>query len=60
MQKGFPRKWPGGLRMGPFELLQKIVEILERLQIHYLINGYIVSILPKHTRQTSHLRKMLL
>lgn len=29
--------------MGPFELLQKVVEVLERLQIPYIVTGSVAS-----------------
>ena len=37
--------------MGPFELLQRIVEILEMLNIPYLITGSIASMAYERTRE---------
>lgn len=39
--------------MGPFELLQKIVEVLECLQIEYLVTGAIASIAYGEPRLTN-------
>lgn len=39
--------------MGPFELLQKIVEILERLQIPYLVTGSIAAMAYGKSRLTN-------
>ena len=39
--------------MGPFELLQRVVEVLERLQIPYLVTGAIASIAYGEPRLTN-------
>lgn len=39
--------------MGPFELLQGIVEILERLQIPYLITGSVAAMACGESRLTN-------
>lgn len=39
--------------MGPFELLQGIVEILERLQIPYLITGSVAAMAYGESRLTN-------
>lgn len=38
-----PMKLPGDFRMGPFELLQKMVVAFEHLQISYLVTGSIAA-----------------
>ena len=39
--------------MGPFELLQNIVEILERLQVPYLITGSVAAMAYGESRLTN-------
>ena len=39
--------------MGPFELLQRVVEVLEHLQIPYLVTGVIASIAYGEPRLTN-------
>ena len=39
--------------MGPFELLQRVVEVLEHLQIQYLVTGVIASIAYGEPRLTN-------
>lgn len=53
MPKDLPGKWPGDLCMGPFELLQRIVEILERLQIPYLITESVAAMAYGESRLTN-------
>ncbi len=53
MTTGSRKRWQGGFRMGLFELLQKVVSILERLGIPYLITGSVAAMAFGEPRLTN-------
>ena len=53
MTTGSRKRWQGGFPMGLFELLQKVVSVLERLGIPYLITGSVAAMAFGEPRLTN-------
>ena len=53
MTTGSRKRWQGGFPMGLFELLQKVVSVLERLEIPYLITGSVAAMAFGEPRLTN-------
>ncbi len=53
MTTGSRKRWQRGFPMGLFELLQKVVSVLERLEIPYLVTGSVAAMAFGEPRLTN-------